>query len=64
MVLGRINVIFSATPFPGHQYRLDWQRADAEGNWYRSADLDLEGWLCPALLLYFAEAAKAPLRAD
>jgi hypothetical protein len=52
------TLIFSATPFPGHQYRLDWQRADNEGNWYRSEDLDLEGWLCPALFLYFAEAPK------
>lgn len=51
------TMIFSAMPFPGHQYRLDWQRADADGgNWYRSEDLNLEGWLCPALLLYFAEA--------
>lgn len=52
------TLIFSASPFPGHQHRLDWQRADAEGNWYRSEALDLEGWLCPALLLYFAEAPR------
>jgi Family of unknown function (DUF6717) len=52
------TLIFSALPFPGQQYRLDWQRADAEGNWYRSEELDLEGWLCPALLLYFAKAPK------
>ena len=52
------TLIFSSSPFPGHQYRLDWQRADAEGNWYRSADLDMEGWLCPALLLYFAQTPK------
>jgi hypothetical protein len=52
------TLIFSASPFPGHQHRLDWRRADAEGNWYHSEELKLEGWLCPALLLYFKEAPK------
>jgi hypothetical protein len=51
-------MIFSAAPFPGHQHRLDWQREDAGGNWYRSEELNMEGWLCPALLHYFAEAPK------
>ena len=23
------------------------------GNWYRAEGIDLEGWLCPALLKYF-----------
>jgi len=49
---------FSATPFPGHQYRLDWRREDSGGNVYYSAELDMEGWLCPALLRYFSEAPK------
>jgi hypothetical protein len=53
------TLIFSASPFPGHQFRLDWRRAEDEGNWYHSGDLGLEGWLCPALLLYFAEAPKS-----
>jgi hypothetical protein len=52
------TLIFSASPFPGHQHRLDWRRGDAEGNWYYSEELKLEGWLCPALLLYFNEAPK------
>ena len=44
------RLIFAATPFPGHQCQLDWIRADEDGgNWYRSTDLDMEGWLCPAL---------------
>jgi hypothetical protein len=46
-------LIFSAHPFPGHQFRLDWRREENEGNVYHSDDLDAEGWLCPALLLYF-----------
>ena len=24
------TLIFSSTPFPGHQYRLDWRQAEAE----------------------------------
>ena len=51
------RLIFAATPFPGHQCQLDWIRADEDGgNWYRSTDLDMEGWLCPALFRYFDQA--------
>jgi hypothetical protein len=49
-------LILSSTAFPGHQYRLDWRRAEAAGNWYYSPDLDMEGWLCPALFRYFTDA--------
>jgi hypothetical protein len=52
-------LIFSGTPFPGHQYRFDWLRADPDGgNWYRSEEYGMEGWLCPALFKYFEEAPK------
>ena len=49
------SMVFSAVPFPGHQFRLDWQRADGSGNIYLSKDLEAEGWLCPALLRYFEQ---------
>ena len=49
------NMVFSAVPFPDHQFRLEWQRADGSGNIYRSKALEAEGWLCPALLRYFDE---------
>jgi hypothetical protein len=52
------NLIFSITPFPGYQHRLDWRREENGGNWYYAAQLGLEGWLCPALLRYFSEAPK------
>ena len=52
------TMIFSSTPFPGHQYRLDWRRAEGGGNWYYAEQLGMEGWLCPALLRYFPEAPK------
>lgn len=48
-------MVFSASAFPGHQFRLEWRRPDHSGNVYYSAELGLEGWLCPALLRYFAE---------
>ena len=50
------TLIFSGAPFPGHRYRLDWRREEDEGNWYYSADFDMEGWLCPALFRYFTQA--------
>jgi hypothetical protein len=46
-------MVFSGAPFPNHQYRLEWRRADGAGNIYFSPDLDVEAWLCPALLRYF-----------
>jgi len=51
-------MLFSATPFPGHQVKLEWRRGDGGGNWYYSRELNMEGWLCPALFKYFAEAPK------
>ncbi|MEH1853009.1 MAG: hypothetical protein V7L11_15385 [Nostoc sp.] len=51
-------MIFSAFPFPGYQLKFDWRREEYRGNWYYSADLDREGWLCPALFKYFDEAPK------
>ena len=51
-------MVFSATPFPGHQFKLEWRCADSGGNWYYSPQLDIEGWLCPALFKYFAHAPE------
>ena len=52
------TLIFSATPFPGHQRVFEWRREDSGGNWYYSADLGREGWLCPALFKYFEQAPE------
>ena len=52
------TLIFSTTPFPGHQHRLDWRREESGGNVYYAEHLGLEGWLCPALLRYYPEAPK------
>lgn len=52
------HLYFSATPFPGYQLELIWQREEYDGNWYCSDALDLEGWLCPALFQYFDKAPQ------
>lgn len=46
-------MVFSQTPFPDHQFRLEWRRGERGGNIYYAKDLDAEGWLCPALMRYF-----------
>ena len=50
------RLLFSASPFPGYQKRLTWQREEMGGNWYASDDPPMEGWLCPALFRYFDQA--------
>ena len=52
------TLLFSATPFPGHQATFEWRRKDLGGNWYYSPDLGIEGWLCPALFRYFEAAPE------
>lgn len=52
------KLIFSPTPFPGFAVKLEWRREEYGGNWYYCPQLNLEGWLCPALFKYFD---KAPL---
>ena len=47
---------FSHLPFPGHDLELVRQHQEAEGWWYHSPELEMNGWLCPALFLYFDEA--------
>lgn len=52
------TMTFADRPFDGHDVELRWLRPDpAEGNWYAGDVLGehMEGWLCPALLLYFQD---------
>lgn len=53
---GGFRLLFSASPFPGFQRKLDWVRAEFGGNWYSQSDPPQEGWLCPAMFRYFDEA--------
>lgn len=50
------RLTFAAQRFPGFQKKLTWLRGDMGGNYYRLDDPPMEGWLCPALSKYYAEA--------
>lgn len=52
------RMLFSGKPFPGYMMKVTWRRAEMGGNWYYSEELDMEGWLCPALSKYFKKAPK------
>ena len=49
---------FSDHPFPGFQKKITWLREEAFGNWYKLDEPEMEGWLCPALFKYFADAPR------
>jgi hypothetical protein len=53
------TLLFSASPFPGHQIQLDRGRSEYGGTWYYCTTYGIEGWLCPALFRYFTEAPAA-----
>lgn len=53
------RLLFSEKPFPEFGAKLDWTHAETGGDWYHWAKHDMNGWLCPALRLYFvADAPK------
>lgn len=52
------RAVFSAQRFPGADFNLEWRREESGGNWYYSPQFQQEGWLCPALFKYFAEAPR------
>jgi len=54
----RFRLLFSERPFPGYQMELLRDREEIEGRWYRLAEPEMEGWLCPALFKYFDEAPE------
>jgi uncharacterized protein (DUF433 family) len=47
---------FSGQPFPGVQMQIERVREEFGGYWYRHAETDDRGWLCPAMFKYFPEA--------
>ncbi len=52
------SVLFSSSGFPEPDIILQKETAEAGGNWYNSKELNLRGWLCPALYLYYKQAPK------
>ena len=53
----RVNVLFSAIPFPGSEHCLEFVREETEGFVYRWVDHNLQGWMSPSLQNYFPEPA-------
>jgi len=52
------NMLFSAVPFPGHQFAFERRHEEAGGWWYEHEATHRQGWLCPALFKYFDDAPK------
>ena len=54
-------MIFSAGPFPDADFDLEWVREEGGGNVYKGQfevegeEQEMEGWLCPALTLYYPD---------
>jgi hypothetical protein len=57
-------MVFSARPFSDADFDLEWLREELGGNVYKArfevegAVQEMEGWLCPALNLYYPDAPK------
>jgi hypothetical protein len=57
-------LVFSASPFPDADFEMQWVRAEIGGNVYLGRfDIEgrvqeMEGWLCPALNLYYPDAPQ------
>jgi hypothetical protein len=51
----RVNVLFSAIPFPGSEHCLEFLREETKGFVYRWGDHNLQGWMSPSLRNYFPE---------
>ncbi|MBX7246752.1 MAG: hypothetical protein K1X53_14745 [Candidatus Sumerlaeaceae bacterium] len=51
---------FSDRPIPNHDTHLVWEQSDGPecGDWYVCPELNVSGWLCPALLHYFKTPPK------
>ena len=47
------KLFFSAKEFPDYSLKLKWTRSKNIGNYYYCKKMNLEGWLCPALLKYY-----------
>lgn len=50
---------FSNKAFPGFESELVLNRHEAGGAYYDEVNTNEQGWLCPALFLYYKEAPQA-----
>ena len=51
----RLNVLFSAIPFPGSEHCLKFVREETQGFVYRWVGHNLQGWMSPSLRNYFPQ---------
>ena len=51
-------LVFSDQTFPSFTNAFIRGRPEGGGHWYKSPSLNMEGWLCPALLKYFDKAPE------
>jgi hypothetical protein len=57
-------LVFSEYPFPDAEMEISWLREESAGNVYKwefeknGEPRVMEGWLCPALNLYYPDAPK------
>lgn len=59
------RLTFSAQRFPTFQKKLTWVRGDDVGNYYKTDDPPMEGWICPALFRYYDKPpAELYVKAD
>ena len=59
------RLTFSAKPFPDFDKKLTWLHGDMGGNYYKTDDPPMEGWLCPAMFKYYETApAELYVKAD
>lgn len=52
------RLIFSETPFPGYRIKLIKTDEEYGGAWYKWEEMNMTGWLCPALFRYFKKAPE------
>ena len=52
------RLLFSSSPFPQYDVKLEHRRPEYGGNWYYCEKYNMEGWLCPALFKYFSTTPK------
>jgi hypothetical protein len=50
------NLLFSANMFPDFTVTLSRLHEDHGGYWYECPELNMIGWLCPAMFKYFDQA--------
>lgn len=54
----KINLVFSSNPFPGFDITMTRLHEEMGGYWFKCEELNMNGWLCPAMFKYFEDAPE------